>query len=163
MAAATLALLACGAGEGEDISGPPDPPSESIFGTWVLESVSGEGIPARVNQYRDAQLDLIVKTELVRGLLTLKHDQTFEYAFVIRATVGSIVGPDILVPAEGVFQGGAWVRTGNVLHRVRGPGQPADSGADRGQAAVGGGVSSGRTGTNHRRRPDVGIQPERAG
>jgi hypothetical protein len=68
-----------------------------------------------------------VKAELVSGLLTLKHDQTFEYAFVSRATVGSIVGPDILIPPEGVFQGGAWVRAGNVLHRVRGPGQAADS------------------------------------
>jgi hypothetical protein len=37
-AAATLALVACGAGG--DISGPAGPPSDNIFGTWVLESVS---------------------------------------------------------------------------------------------------------------------------
>ncbi len=127
-AAATLTLLACGAGGGgDDISGPADPPSDNIYGTWYLVSVSGEPLPARVNQYRDSQLDLTVKNELVRGFVTLKQDQTFEFAFVSRATVGSLVGDDILIPAEGVLQGGAWVRDGNVLRRVRGPGQPADS------------------------------------
>jgi hypothetical protein len=129
-AAATLALLACGAGGdggGEDISGPADPPSDNIFGTWFLESVSGEQLPARVNQYHDSQLDVTIKAELVTGYVTLKQDQTFEYAFVSRATVGSFVGPDIATPPEGALQGGAWVRDGNVLRRVRGPGQPADS------------------------------------
>jgi hypothetical protein len=125
---ATLALLACGAGgDGGDISGPPDPPSDNIFGTWFLESVSGEQLPARVNQYRDDQSDATVKAELVKGHVILNQDQTFEYAFVIRATAGSIVGPDIPIPAEGALQGGAWVRDGNVLRRVRGAGQPADS------------------------------------
>ena len=41
--------------------------------------------------------------------------------------MGSFVGSDIPIPAEGVLQGGSFVRDGNVLHRVRGPGQPADS------------------------------------
>jgi hypothetical protein len=130
VAAATLALFACGGGgdgAGDDISGPPDPQSDNIFGTWILESVSGEQLPARVNQFRDDQLDVLVKAELVSGQLTLKQDQTFEYAFVSRATVGSFVGPDILIPPEGALQGGAWVRDGNVLHRIREAGQPADS------------------------------------
>jgi hypothetical protein len=72
-------------------------------------------------------LDLTVKAELVNGHLTLKQDQTFEFGFVTRATAGSFVGPDIPVPAEGALQGGSWVREGNVLHRVRSPGEPADS------------------------------------
>ena len=126
-AATTLALLACGAsGDGGDVSGPSEPPS-NIFGTWILESVSGEKLPARINEFRDAQLDVTVKAELVSGQLTLKQDQTFEYAFVSRATAGSFVGPDILIPPDGALQGGAWVRDGNVLRRVRGAGQPADS------------------------------------
>ena len=128
--AATLALLACGAGgdgTGDDISGPPDPPSDNIYGTWFLVSVSGEPVPARINQFYDSQLDLTVKAELVNGHVTLKQDQTFEFAFVTRATAGSFVGPDIPIPAEGALQGGTWIREGNVLHRVRGPGQPADS------------------------------------
>jgi hypothetical protein len=68
-----------------------------------------------------------VKAELVNGHVTFLQNETFEFAFVIRATVGSIVGPDIPTPAEGAIPGGAWVRDGNVLHRVRGPGLPADS------------------------------------
>ncbi len=127
-AAATLALLACGAGgTGDDVSGRPNPPSDNIYGTWFLVSVSGEQLPARVNQYRDSQLDVTVKNEIVLGYVTLKPDQTFEFAFVTRATVGSFVGSDIPIPAEGVLPGGSFVRDGNVLHRVRGPGQPADS------------------------------------
>jgi hypothetical protein len=59
--------------------------------------------------------------------LKLKQDQTFEFAFVTRATAGSFVGPDIPVPAQGALQGGSWIREGDVLHRVRSPGEPADS------------------------------------
>jgi hypothetical protein len=130
VAAATLALFACGgggSGAGDDISGPADPPSDNIYGTWFLVSVSGEPVPARINQFYDSQLDLTVKAELVNGHVTLMQDQTFEFAFVTRATAGSFVGPDIPIPAEGALQGGTWIREGNVLHRVRGPGQPADS------------------------------------
>ena len=129
-AAATLAVLACGAGgdgPGEDIAGPPEPPSANIYGTWFLVSVSGEPVPARINQFHDSQLDMTVKAELVNGHVTLKQDQTFEFAFVTRATAGSFVGPDIPIPAEGALQGGTWIREANVLHRVRGQGEPADS------------------------------------
>ena len=128
-AAATLALLACGGGDGpaDDITGPPASPTVDIYGTWFLVSVSGEPVPARINQFYDDQLDLTVKAELVNGHVTLKQDQTFEFAFVSRATAGSFVGPDIPIPAEGALQGGTWIRDGNVLHRVRGPGEEADS------------------------------------
>jgi hypothetical protein len=128
-AAATLVLLACGGGEGssDGIAGPPATPTPDIYGTWFLISVSGEPVPARINQFYDDQLDLTVKAELVNGHVTLKPDQTFEFAFVTRATAGSFVGPDIPIPAEGALQGGSWLRDGNVLHRVRSPGEPADS------------------------------------
>jgi hypothetical protein len=128
-AAATLVLLACDGGEGpgEDIAGPPPSPTAEIYGTWFLTSVSGEPVPARINQFYDDQLDLTVKAELVNGHVTLKPDQTFEFAFVSRATVGSFVGPDIPIPAEGALQGGTWIRDGNVLHRVRAAGEPGDS------------------------------------
>jgi hypothetical protein len=44
-------------------------------------------------------LDLTAKAELVNGHVTLKQDQTFEFAFVTRATAGSFVGPDIRSPS----------------------------------------------------------------
>jgi hypothetical protein len=128
-AAATLVLVACAGGEGsgDGIADPPESPTADIYGTWFLVSVSGEPVPARINQFYDDQLDLTVKAELVNGHVTLKQDQTFEFAFVTRATAGSFVGPDIPIPGEGALQGGSWIRDGNVLHRVRGPGEPADS------------------------------------
>jgi hypothetical protein len=84
-AAAALVLLACdgGEGSGEDIAGPPAPPTADIYGTWSLVSVSGEPVPARINQFYDDQLDLTVKAELVNGHLTLKQDQTFEFGSLL--------------------------------------------------------------------------------
>ena len=121
--AATLALFACSAGGGGDV-GPSDPPSDDIYGTWFLESVSGELLPGRINQFRDEQLEINVKEEIIAGFLILKQDQTFEFAFVTRATAG----PDIPIPAEGALPGGKFRREGNLLRRIRSTGETGETG-----------------------------------
>ena len=114
MTVAAVALSACSKdSSGPDNGGggepPPPPPTQSIVGTYALQSAADKALPAVIYEEKEGE-EVLVRVSILSGSLTLKQDGKFEGTLNVRWFFEGEGEDDTPIPASGTY-----TRNGNTL------------------------------------------------